>query len=129
MVDLLYRNASWSHHSTDKYDPHSLAIRPQSEIDPWSIADLAARQWRGSPLRRGFSLSALKNKGRKEEGRLEYRALLALPLDSVNDLVGWRDLGGKQLAVLLLEGHHHFGAGLQAFHRHAFSDREGCAVL
>ncbi len=36
----------------------------------------------------------------KEEGRVQRRALLAMP--RVSDLVGWRDLGGNQLAVLLL---------------------------
>ena len=46
---------------------------------------------------------------------MQCRALLALPLDSVSDLVGWRDLGGNQLAVLFLVGHGHLGAGLQAF--------------
>ena len=45
---------------------------------------------------------------------MKCRALLFMPLDSVNDLVGWRDLGGNQLAVLLLVGHGHFRAGLQA---------------
>ncbi len=29
-------------YTADKYDPHSLAIRPQSEIDPRSIADLTS---------------------------------------------------------------------------------------
>ncbi len=39
---------------------------------------------------------------------MKYRALPFMPLDSVNDLVGWRDLGGNQLVVLLLEGHGRF---------------------
>ena len=41
MADLLYRNVNWSHHFTDKSDSHSLAIRPQSEIDPQSIAEVS----------------------------------------------------------------------------------------
>ena len=52
-----------------------------------------------------------------------------LPLDWVSDLVGWRDLGGNQRAVLILVGHGHFGSWLQAFHGHTFTDFEGCAVF